>query len=62
MNTVRRRFVFETNSSSSHSISIVSGDYIPDKIYVDETGTCNIFPGEFGWEIEDFYDAASKAS
>lgn len=61
METVRHS-VFETNSSSTHSISIASGDYVPDIIYVDEEGICRIYPGEFGWEVESYYDAPTKAS
>jgi len=59
---VIRRSVFETNSSSSHSVSIVQGDYIPDKLYVGPGKVCEICPGEFGWEEESYYDAATKAS
>src|SRR4051794_30987832 len=57
-----RRGVFETNSSSTHSISIASGAETLDTIPVDDDGVCRVQPGEFGWEEETFHDAATKAS
>lgn len=51
--------VFETNSSSTHSICIAFGDISPPKM---EGGVLTIEPGEFGWEVEDHYDFATKAS
>jgi hypothetical protein len=62
MGKVIRRGVFETNSSSSHSISIAPGDFRPEHLPVDLDGVCRIHPGEFGWGVETFRDAASKAS
>ena len=61
LNRVVRHGVFETNSSSSHSISIVGGTYKPDTIPVID-GICRIYGGEFGWGIEQYNDAATKAS
>lgn len=61
MNTVTRHSVFETNSSSSHSISIVGGNYRPDKIPLED-GICRVYGGEFGWGIDQYNDAATKAS
>ena len=58
-----RRNVFETNSSSTHSISISeSSDGILDSLPVDEDGTLHIDGGEFGWEEETYHSARSKAS
>ena len=57
-----RRGVFETNSSSTHSISIASGAETLDRLWVDDAGVCRIEPGEFSWEVEDYRDAATKAS
>lgn len=57
-----RRGVFETNSSSTHSISIASGAETIDKLHVEEDGVCRIHSGEFGWEVETYSDAATKAS
>src|SRR4051812_15125515 len=62
MKTKIRRGVFETNSSSCHSISIASGGEVDDKLYVDEHGVCEIHPGEFGWGIDIHRDAATKAA
>lgn len=58
---VIRRGIFETNSSSSHSITIRGGTYSPDRIPID-FGVCRIFGGEFGWGYEIRHDAATKAS
>lgn len=58
---VTRKAVFETNSSSTHSISIEGGDYTPDKMPL-EGGVCKVHTGEFGWEQDQFHDAATKAS
>jgi hypothetical protein len=63
-----RQAVFETNSSSTHSISVASGptegillDTI-GVIDVDGVPTVVVPPGEFGWEVEDYNDAPTKAS
>ena len=58
MKTQIRRGVFETNSSSVHSISIIKDDFkgsLPVKFTID----CN---GEFGWEVKTYDDAQSKAA
>ena len=58
MKTQIRRGVFETNSSSVHSISIVKDSFngsFPAKFTID----CN---GEFGWEVDTFDDSSSKAA
>lgn len=63
MRTIRRG-VFETNSSSTHSIAICAlrpGDK-PDTLPVEEDGSVHIYRGEFGWEEETYRDAATKAS
>lgn len=62
MKTVKRQGVFETNSSSCHSISIFGGNYIKDILPVDDNGVCEIYDGEFGWEEDSFSSAAVKAS
>ena len=48
--------VFETNSSSTHAVSIFKGtNYsIPENI--------EIHPGEFGWGYDTFHDPESKLS
>ena len=58
MKTQIRRGVFETNSSSVHSISIVKDNFkcsLPKKFVIN----CD---GEFGWEWDTYDDSASKAA
>lgn len=63
MQTVIRNGVFETNSSSTHSICIADPrNFIIDSLLVDEAGKLQIFGGEFGWGYEHHNDAATKAS
>ena len=59
-----RQQVFETNSSSTHSISIseLNDNDILDVLVPDEHGNIILEGGEFGWEAETYYDAESKAS
>ena len=52
-----RQGVFETNSSSTHSITIGSSNY-----YIPDITKLNIQTGEYGWEIETYYDLNNKAS
>jgi hypothetical protein len=53
--------VFETNSSSSHSITISGPASVPDTLPVID-GVLKVFPGEFGWGPDKYNDAAKKAS
>lgn len=63
MTTNIRTGVFETNSSSSHSITLcISPVSSMDKIPLTEDGEARIYPGEFGWGISDHNDAPTKAS
>lgn len=58
-----RSNVFETNSSSSHSISInkdSSGIY--ETIEPDDNGIVVLNGGQFGWEYEACNDALTKAN
>jgi len=58
-----RSKVFETNSSSSHSISIVEGEEgFYDTIYPDEKGIIILGGEEFGWEWEKYTCALTKAT
>lgn len=57
-----RKGVFETNSSSSHSICISNKGQLENGFYLNDEGKIEIHPGEFGWEIDSFRDCASKAS
>lgn len=64
MKTKIRQGVFETNSSSTHSISISSDNSadLMDVLPVDENGAVVLEGGEFGWEQETYHDAMSKAN
>lgn len=53
--------VFETNSSSTHSLTIDGGQFEPDHMFVED-GVLEIHPGKFGWEWRDYRDAHTKAS
>jgi hypothetical protein len=59
-----RKGVFETNSSSSHSVSIADDtkQFVMDTIYPDQFGVVEIHGDEFGWEWFKHNDAATKAS
>lgn len=54
--------VYETNSSSCHSLTIESTSFLMDTILPDEEGVVTLTPGEFGWQWEKFNDALTKAS
>lgn len=60
MKTIRKN-VFETNSSSTHSISIEIGPNW-DTITPNENGKINLYGGEFGWEWRRYDDALTKAN
>lgn len=53
--------VFETNSSSTHSIFIAGGS-LKDTIEPDADLCIRLQGGEFDWEVKDYWDAFSKAS
>lgn len=61
MVTTVRKNIFETNSSSSHSITIQDGDYW-DTIEADEYGMITLTGGQFGWEWVKYNDALTKAN
>lgn len=58
MNRKIRRSVFETNSSSTHSFTY--GNTNNNLIVNDEDGCVHTDLGEFGWEVETYYDSATK--
>jgi hypothetical protein len=60
-----RRGVWETNSSSSHSLSIAddSKPFIMDRsLLPNQHGRINLHGGEFGWEWKKYNDARTKAN
>lgn len=64
MKKLIRKGVFETNSSSCHSLSIEKSDTttVLDTIYPNEEGNVVLEGGEFGWEVEVYNDAYTKAN
>ena len=57
-----RHNVFETNSSSTHSISIHSDSVDTyHTLYPDREGVLTFQGGEFGWEFAKYSDAITKA-
>lgn len=61
MGTTIRKKVFETNSSSSHSITIeVGGKW--DNIPLNQYRNITLNGGEFGWEQKRYRDALTKAN
>lgn len=61
MKTVRKG-VFETNSSSTHSLCIIDGGDLNDTIKPNREGFIVLNGGEFGWEIATYTDALTKAN
>lgn len=61
-----RQNVFETNSSSTHSISIAKEDpellLLDTTIIPDQDGLVELHGGEFGWEWCKYNDALTKAN
>jgi hypothetical protein len=59
MNTKIRKSLFETNSSSTHSITIQEGG---DYTSIGHKGQIELTGGEFGWEWEVYRDPLTKAN
>jgi len=62
-----RKFVFETNSSSSHSITLGDLDSFRKDRYglkscIDENNNLVLKGGEFGWYLEDDEGAETKVN
>ncbi len=56
-----RHNVFETNSSSCHSLSVNENAKIYDTILPDEDGYIYIeLSGEYGWEQDTYYNTLDK--
>lgn len=62
MEKLIRTGVFETNSSSTHSLSISNDNNLLDTLYPDDEGNIILNGGEFGWEEETYTDAQTKAN
>lgn len=61
MITKTRTAIFETNSSSTHSITIADGKFVFDKIPIEKDGVCRIYGRDF-YGSEELFSATSKAS
>lgn len=58
-----RKSVFETNSSSSHSIHIdETTELLDNSLIPNDVGELILAGGQFGWEWERFNDAKTKAN
>jgi hypothetical protein len=57
-----RNNVFETNSSSTHSISIARGDNssLTELPSLDEEGNLIVDCGEYGWEIQSYHGVEDR--
>jgi hypothetical protein len=64
MKKLIRKGVFETNSSSSHSIALATEDkeFVLDTIYPNQDGIIIINGDEYGWEWFKHNDSETKAS
>lgn len=56
--------VFETNSSSSHSLTVTAGDLVETPFDVDtlRRGVVEVGMSEYGWEWQRYYTARNKLS
>ena len=52
--------VFETNSSSTHSLTIRNGTLNNSNLYIDYDNMVEVDFGEFGWEVSDYSDQYTK--
>lgn len=59
-----RSGVFETNSSSCHSVSVAdeTKEFVLDTIYPDQDGVVEVYGDDYGWEWFKHNDAKTKAS
>ena len=62
MKQIIRHGVFETNSSSTHSLSIQSGNVRPFNLPLDDDGYIIAEFGEFGWGYEELITQEQKFS
>lgn len=57
-----RHNVFETNSSSTHSITINYDGKLNETMTPNEDNQIILEGGEFGWEVEDYNNSWDKAN
>jgi len=58
----KRSKVFETNSSSTHSVTISMEDGLLTTMQLDDSGCIVLTGGEFGWQWERYNDTLTKAN
>ena len=61
-NQLIRKGTFETNSSSSHCITIDDSTELFESLPVNDDGYVVLTGGEFGWGYEEYNDALTKAN
>ena len=61
MKTTRHK-IFETNSSSTHSISISKSNILLTSIKPDKDGNIILYGGKFGWKVEKYNSPLVKAN
>lgn len=57
-----RHGVFETNSSSTHSVTVFSKKFSPSTLDVYSDGYIHVNLGEFGWEVRNYYSQNERLS
>ena len=57
-----RKSVFETNSSSCHSLDITDDTELNDIPIPDDEGVITLVSGDFGWELRNYKHFESKAA
>ena len=57
-----RKGVFETNSSSMHSVTVADNGGLKNNLACDEEGMIYVEGGEFGWEEAEYTDVYTKLS
>lgn len=59
-----RKGIFETNSSSCHSLTLDETTPLDQltQVLPEKDGEINIYPGEFGWEVCHYRTPCDKAS
>ena len=64
MPTQIRKSAFETNSSSTHSVSVCEDDdiFMLENLPLDNDGNLLLEGGQFGWEHKYYYDALTKTN
>lgn len=57
-----RRSIFETNSSSTHSITVENRTLQHSSLLQDKEGYIHTYLGDYGWDFEDYTDQNHKLS